>query len=385
MEASPQQSMSSSVVESQDSPGKSVTPKATENQVTSSNFGQSSTNFTTGKFTTPGNPNKRSRSVALPETYDALPPRNAPPRPSSGNYSLANPNNFVDQVQPVFAECYTDGRNPGFHQYPATPQLHLLHIPEEHTVVPGLSYPHESSPWCSSASSTASTQSEGSRGVSYWSRGDRTASTVAMSDWQVPVVGVPQWSHTIMAAPQDVQNSGYDSILDHYEGSYAPLPQAMPPGPRALLNASSSVGFYPMEAAVGIPIISTYKNFVPHSSVPRFADCILENGQRKKSLVASPHLGNLSIDTITAYASQTQDLEVYIDSYFQYFHNFFPIVHRPTFDPNSDSLLTLAMAAIGTQYHPTIEARSKGAELNKSTRRGIDLVGSPSVDLCLVC
>lgn len=177
-----------------------------------------------------------------------------------------------------------------------------------------------------------------------------------------------------MPAPQDVQNSGYDSILDQYEGSYAPLPQTMPPG-RALLNASSSVGFYPMEAAVGIPAISGYKNFVPHTSIPQFADCALGNDQRKKSLVGSPHLGDLSINTITAYASQTQDLKVYIDSYFQYFHHFFPIVHQPTFDRNSDSLLTFAMAAIGTQYHSSIEARTKGAELNKTTRRGIDLVG----------
>jgi hypothetical protein len=35
------------------------------------------------------------------------------------------------------------------------------------------------------------------------------------------------------------------------------------------------------------------------------------------------------------------------------------------------------MAAIGTQYHNTSEARTKGIELNETCRKNIDLVSCP--------
>ena len=382
METSSQPSLGmGSVGDSLGSPGKSLTPKANENQGAPSDFNQMSGDFAASNYSNIGHSNKRSRSVALPETYNTLPPRNAPPRPGTGGFDLPTSNHGFDEPSqpPGFAEIYTEGPGSGYHSYPATPQLHLLRIPEEHPVVPGLSYAHETSPWCSSASSTASTQSEGSRNAPYWSRGeDRTASTVSMSDWPVPVAGVPQWSHTILATPQDVSNSGFDSILDHYEGPYTTISRAIPPCPRTMLNVSSSAGFYPMDAVVGIPTMSAYKPFASSlSSIGQFTDSTLEVAQRKKSLVGSPHLGDLSINTLTSYASQTQDLEVYIESYFLHFHQFFPLVHRPSFDKNNDNLLTFAMAAIGTQYHSTIEARTKGSELNRFTRRGIDLVRFP--------
>ena len=370
--------------ESPNSPAKSVTPRANETRIaTSVNFDQVSEIFPSVGFSTSGNPNKRSRSVAaLPETYNAPSPRNAPPRSRRDNYAISTPNGSSEQSQPALNGIYSESPNSGYHSYPATPQLHLLQIPEEPSVVPGLSYTHESSPWCSSASSTASTQSEGSRVVPYWSRGDdRIASATNMSDWPLPMGGVPQWSNAIMAAPPDVSGSGFDSILDHYEGAYTTSPRTIPHGPRTLLNITSSNGFYPMEAVVGIPTPSSYKPFASPSSgsSSQFANPSMGIDRGNKSLLGSPHLGALSINTGNTYPPQTQDLDIYIESYFGHFHQFFPLVHRPTFDRNSDSLLTFAMAAIGTQYHSTVEARTKGSELNKSTKRGIELVSRSCV------
>lgn len=82
---------------------------------------------------------------------------------------------------------------------------------------------------------------------------------------------------------------------------------------------------------------------------------------------------NIDATAVASYGAQPQ-LDNYLSSYWQYFHPLFPIVHRPTFDHTDDSLLRTAMAAIGTQYHDSLEARSKGSELNEACRKGIDLV-----------
>jgi hypothetical protein len=336
-------------------------------------------NFQAINFSTSGNSHKRARSVALPEpdSYGALSPASGPSRSGSGNYELSASNGFSDASQPRFDGLYTEPPNTDY-SYPATPQLHLLQIPEE-PLMPGLSYTHESSPWCSSASSNCSTQSEGSRSARYWGqREDRSASTATISDWPAPV-GVPQWSHAMTTTPQDMRGPGFESILDQYDASYTTSPRMTPPGPRQLLDVPNSVGYYHVETAVGTPALSTYsKPFAQHfsASSSRFTDPGLDIDRRKKGLVGSPHLGALSINTVITYPAQTQNLDLYIDSYFQHFHQFFPIIHRPTFDRNEDSLLTSAMAAIGTQYHATSEARVKGSELNESCRKGIDLVSS---------
>ena len=73
------------------------------------------------------------------------------------------------------------------------------------------------------------------------------------------------------------------------------------------------------------------------------------------------------------YGAQPQ-LDLYLSSYWQYFHPLFPIIHRPTFDRTEDNLLNIAMAAIGTQYHDSPEARTQGSEFNEACRKGIELV-----------
>ena len=49
-------------------------------------------------------------------------------------------------------------------------------------------------------------------------------------------------------------------------------------------------------------------------------------------------------------------------------------MHQPTFDRAGDMLLATAVAAIGTQYLDTPEARANDSELNEACRKGIDFV-----------
>jgi hypothetical protein len=352
----------------------------------------------------PGSSHKRSASQAQlqeSESYPALSPGAGPSRkgsydlspgsgPSrngsydlpnsashsrSGSYDLPNHSSFAGSSQPAFNDVYGEVSTE-FPNYTTTPQLPLLRIPEE-TYIPGLSYTQENSPWCSSASdSTYSTQSDGSRSAQHWVHRDRSASMASMSDWPASAT-VPQWPcHGLTATPQDMRSPGFESILDQYDAPYTRSPRMTPPNPsRQLLDVPNSFGSFFMES-VGTPALSTYsKPLAQHfpASPTRITDPGLDIDGRKKELVVTPQLGSLSIGTNVTYTPQSQ-LDIYIASYFQHFHQFFPIIHRPSFNSTEDSLLSTAMAAIGTQYHHNPEARTKGSELNDACRKSIDLV-----------
>ena len=364
---------------SESSPSESVTPRMSnmnENQMRSSqSFNSSPGNFQAGNYGASPNSHKRPRT--LPDGH--LSPRSAPSRSGSGQFDPSSSNQFTNSSsQAVFDELY-EAPNSNY-AYTTTAQLPILHIPEE-ILMPGLTHTHENSPWCSPASSNCSTQSEGSRSATYWTpREERQNSTTAIPDWPAPMA-VPQWSNTLTSTPQDLRGPGFsDSILDQYNDVSYPASSRMgTPGPRPLLEVPNAGGYYHEETAVGTPTLPTYsKPFTQSFSAasPRFSDHRLEHDGRKKTLVGSPSVGNLNINTVITYSTQQQNLDIYIDAYFQHFHRFFPIIHRPTFDQNDDYLLSCAMASIGTQYHATIEARTKGSELNESCRKSIDLVSN---------
>jgi hypothetical protein len=93
-----------------------------------------------------------------------------------------------------------------------------------------------------------------------------------------------------------------------------------------------------------------------------------------------PQLAALYISATMAHLAP---LEPYISSYWQFFDAIFPVIHRGSFDPTANTILSSAMAAIGTQYHNTAAARQKGIELNDYCRKTIDHVSS--LALVLVC
>lgn len=139
--------------------------------------------------------------------------------------------------------------------------------------------------------------------------------------------------------------------------------------------------------SVGTPAaIATYNKPLAHpfqASPTRISDTGLGSTDRRQR-VGSPQqleaLTSLSAPN-TSYPPQSSHLAAYISSYWEEFDQAYPIIHRGTFDPIEDTLLTSAMAAIGTQYHHSTKARQRGVELNKFCRESIDHVSSDYPDI----
>jgi hypothetical protein len=291
--------------------------------------------------------------------------------------NVANGDAF-GHAQPGFGGVYFEGNSPTFPNFGSSSHsLPLLRIPEE-TYISGLSHAQDNSPWCSSASdSTYSTQSEGSRNGRLWATRGRAHSI--NTDWSAPV-GASQWSPLpTTTTPQDLRSPGFDAMLDHYEAPFSSPRMTPPSSTRQLLDVPGSFGYY-MES-VGIPAaLPAYNKPMAQlfpASPTRVSDTGLASIDGRKDMDSRSlgSLGSLTISSQASYQTQLAQLDGYICSYWQFFDNLFPIIHRGTFDLTEDSLLSSAMAAMGTQYHDTPEARQKGVELNEYCRKSIGLVG----------
>ncbi|KUJ15696.1 uncharacterized protein LY89DRAFT_93349 [Mollisia scopiformis] len=366
-------------------PEESMTPRTSGSD--GSNLTASSYNTITGSFQAinfQGSAgHKRTAGQAqLPDadSYPVSSPGVGPSNRQPGGFGnqMSNQNTFGASG---LDEPYVEGGM----NYTTTPQLPLLRIPED-SWYPGLSY--SNSPWCSSASSsTYSTQSDGSHTgpqLSY-TRG-RSLSAATLPDWPAPAAA-PYWTHGMTSTPQDIRSPGgfVDSLLDTYETPFS-SPRISTPVSRAhLLNIPTSVdGFYNMEpSSVGTPTLPTFSKplaqHFPASITPRYSNNSgLEILRGKKELVEPQQLTSFALNATPTFQPQPS-FDEYLNTYWQCFHQSFPIIHQPTFDSTQSNLLTSAMAAIGTQYHDSPEARAKGAELNEFCKKGIELC--PSWDL----
>jgi hypothetical protein len=335
--------------------------------MTASSFNTIVTNFQAVNFSPgSGSSHKRSRSQAeLPDadSYHPISPGAGKSR-APGNYNqLSDQTNFSRPED--FGGGFSEGGPTQLSSYTATPHLPLLSIPE-------LSYTQENSPWCSSASdSTYSTQSDGPRNPPGWGHRGRSAS-IATSDWH--------WStHGITTTPQDLQSPAFDSIMEQYELPPYVSPRMTPPGSTRghlldVPNSFGQLGHYMDMESVGTPALSTYckplAQLFPASPTRVSNSGLASIGRRQKELV-NP------LEATTPTFPPKPQYDIYVSSYWQYFHPHFPIIHRPTCNYIEDSLLTYAMAAIGTQYQNSPEARTKGIELNETCRKNIDLVSCP--------
>lgn len=293
--------------------------------------------------------------------------------PVSTGPDLISQSEYGQSVQPDFGGMYPESSNSNFTNYNTPVALPLLRIPED-IYIPALSYTQDNSPWCSSASdSTYSTQSEGSRNGHHLGHRARSASIHTAPDWSATL---PQYSpHGLIGTPQDLRTSTFDTMLE-YEAAYVTSPRMTPPpSTRQLLDVPNSFGGYYMES-VGTPAtISTYNKPMAHlfqASSSRVSDTGLGSIDRRQKL-GSPQQSEavnslLALNTSYPHAYQ---LDAYITTYWDEFDQIYPIIHRGTFDPIEDTLLTSAMAAIGTQYHYSVEARQRGVELNKYCRESI--------------
>jgi hypothetical protein len=317
-----------------------------------------------------------------PASFDQI---TSSPYQSNNETNLVNGDHFARASQHGYGGMYFEANSPSFPNFSSSHSLPLLRIPEE-TYVPGLSHTQENSPWCSSASdSTYSTQSEGSRNGRLWARGGRAHSITTTADWSTPV-GAAQWSpHPMSTTPQDIRSPpAFDSMLEHYETPYSSPRMTPPTSTRQLLDVPNTFGGYYMES-VGTPALPAYNKPMAQifsASPTRISEPGLASIDRRKDMVEPQSLGSLGTLTISSSASyQTQlaQLDGYISSYWQSFDNLLPIIHRGTFDPTEDSLLSSAMAAMGTQYHNSPEARQRGIELNDYCRKSIGLVSLRTV------
>ncbi|TGO07582.1 hypothetical protein BTUL_0264g00150 [Botrytis tulipae] len=359
------------------SPENPMTPRTsagTDHSALAPNFNTMTGNFQPVDFSS-GSSHRGSVSQAQVtdvEVYTTASPGSVPSR----TYAEMTPT-FNVRPMPDFSEqdpyrptnssfqgLYTEEVS-SFNSYSPPHALPLLRIPEE-PYMPSLSYTHDNSPWCSSASD--STYSESSRTGRLAHRG-RSGSLVTTSDWPVPVPNA-QWTHGMANTAQDLRSPPYETMMESYDAPYTP-PRMSPPSRQLLDVPAYNLGGYYMES-VGNPHISTYnkhlaQTFLPASpsrvSDPRLA--VLD--RRSKELVGSQQLDTLTnIETVISSPSQSaiSNLDTYLSLYWKNFDKLFPTIHRGTYIQNQNSALTFAMAAIGTQYHTNPEARNHGVEFN---------------------
>lgn len=177
------------------------------------------------------------------------------------------------------------------------------------------------------------------------------------------------------AAPQDLRSPPYETVMEAYETPYTP-PRMSPPT-RQLLDVP--LGNYYMES-VGNPHPSTYHRHFAQifsASSPRVPDARLAGyDRRSKELVDNQQPGILtSIGTVMAIPTQSAmaNINRYLSAYWENFDKLYPLIHRATLTYDHDSLLSFAMAAIGTQYSYNSEARKHGVELHAYCTRTIPL------------
>ena len=268
-----------------------------------------------------------------------------------------------------------------FTNYNTPVPLPLLRIPEE--PYPGLSFPQDNSPFCSSSASdsTYSTQSDGSRtGRNYGhSSRARSQSINNTPDWVAPFPPFP--SHGILGHSNASQ---FESMIDQFEPQYS-SPGMNTPG-RAMLEIPGGYGSIQYrETSVGISAVPTYTKpmaqIFPASPARSTDSGMVEiNGLQKLQPSHHPIASAMQSSYLLQHQQQQQQsthLDPYIETYWESFHQLFPIVHRGTFNSSEDALLSSAMAAIGTQYHSSTAARQKGMELNEFCKKSIDHVSIP--------
>ncbi|KAI5481505.1 zinc finger, C2H2-type domain containing protein, transcription factor [Pseudohyphozyma bogoriensis] len=114
----------------------------------------------------------------------------------------------------------------------------------------------------------------------------------------------------------------------------------------------------------------TVPNVVPRVT-PATRQRVLDNVRDISK--GSPHF-----DHSDRFVPQLPMFDLFIQLFFHNYHTLLPIMHAPTFDPNtSPSFLVLAIAAIGARYaHDMVKGASVYAHaLSETTRRMLEVVG----------
>jgi len=257
------------------------------------------------------------------------------------------------------------------------PRNLLLHIPVEPS--PELSYPHENSPFCSSASdSTYSTQSDVSRPGRNYNHSNRARSQSINNtpDWVPPYPHFP--THESLNTPHASQ---FDPMINNQFEQRFSSPGMNTPAVQSIMEFPSAYGdMQYMDSTVGISALPTFTKSTAQlfPASPRSVESAVVEINGGHKMQSSHHSIATSIQSSHLQQQQQHQqlshLDPYLETYWESFHQKLPIIHRGTFDYTEDTLLSSAMAAIGTQYHDSTAARQKGMELNEFCKRGIDHV-----------
>jgi hypothetical protein len=296
--------------------------------------------------------------------YDTSPSqRSGPNSPDQGGYSR--------QAQPDYSEIYPERTNADFSNTVALHALPFLQIPED-TKTPDLSHTQGNSPRGSPASdSSYSTRSDGFRTSRPWSHRARSASVHTAPDWLATDAQLSP-PYGVIGTPQ----RKFDSSLEKY-GMPHMSPRITPPSLSRQPDIPIPFGGDYMES-VGTPALTTYGRPLAQdfsASTSQESDPRLGGADIKRKEWTEPRLGTLYMSARMVHSAPLDD--PYMSSYWEHFDRLFPIVHRGTFDTTENSLLSSAMAAIGTQYYNTTDARRKGIELNHLCRGNINHVSLP--------
>jgi hypothetical protein len=313
-------------------------------------------------------PYTRSKSVTLPnrDLYNALSPSAAHRRSGSGDYDTRS---GTITSSPSTLQATSPFHNSPTSGTPATfSSLQMLQVPISSPATP-LSFSQNRSSWFPSDSGVYPMSQISSQHDIAWD-----------------ILGVPAPAPLSAASSQSVWSisaaSANSQFTDMLVGIYTePIPN---------VNGGDIL----MQPFCSNPPIAVHDTKVDHmyqlvtspvimhgTPMLQFTDSMLTNSPASQASFLEHSLHSGAGIPIISHEQQSFPLAIYIESYFQHFHQSHPVVHKPSYAAGINQHLDWAMASIGCQYQASPSARSDAVTLHDMAKTEIGIVStSPGSD-----